>query len=214
MKIRYSSLLFILAVLLIITGCGKKTPIKYSPLKNNYQASSGKNEPEREGKQSDELLKEDERLYKELKKQTIEIENAEDENDEDKDKLTEANDETRIDGHNDIVWFEIGLQAVIAEKWNEALNAFNKVIMLNPKNAEAYFNRGNVYDELGDYRQAIIDYNKAIKLNPIYADAYLNRGFAYNNLGKLNKAVADIKKAAKLGNNFAQKFLKKKGMSW
>jgi tetratricopeptide (TPR) repeat protein len=214
MKISYFPLLFILAALLIMTGCGKKLPIKYSPLKHAYQNSTVKNEPEREGKLPDELLKEDERLYKELKKQTIEVENAEDEDDEDKDKSTEANNETRIEGHNDIVWFEIGLQAITAEKWNEALNAFNKVIILNPKNEEAYFNRGNVYDELGNYKQAVIDYNKAIKLNPIYADAYLNRGFAYNNLGKLNKAVADIKKAAKLGNNFAQMFLKKKGMSW
>lgn len=214
MKIHYSFLLFILAALLIMAGCGKKSPIKYSPLNHTYQNSSGKNELEKEGKLSYELLKEDEMLYKELTKQTIEVENAEDEDDEDNDKLTEANNETRIDGHNDIVWFEIGLQAVVAKKWNEALNAFNKAIMLNPQNAEAYFNRGNVYDELGDYKQAVTDYNKAIKLNPIYADAYLNRGFAYNNLGKLNKAVADIKKAAKLGNNFAQMFLKKKSMSW
>lgn len=213
MKTRYSMLLFTLAALLVTTGCIEKSPIIYSPLKDNYQSSSDTSVKKR----LDALLKEDERLYKELAKQTTVIENAEDDDEGEKvnyqEKLTETYNET-IEESSDVEWFEKGRQAVIAEKWNEALNAFNKAIKLNPKNTEAYFNRGSAHDELGNYEQAIVDYNKAIKLNPIYIDAYLNRGFAYNNLGKINKAIADIKKAARLGNNFAQKFLKRNGIQW
>lgn len=219
MIIHFRSLLFILTALLIIVGCVAKSPVIYSPLKNNYQNLYGTAELNEERKQPDEYIKENERLYKKLAKQTIVIENTEDENgeeyeeDEEKEKLKESYNETK-EVYNDIVWFEIGRQAVIAENWSEALIAFNKAIKLNPQNTEAYFYRGNVYDELGNYKQAIVDYNKTIKLNPVYIDAYLRRGFAYNNLGKLNEAMDNIKMAAKLGDNIAQKFLKEKGIAW
>jgi len=43
---------------------------------------------------------------------------------------------------------------------------YNKAIELNPKLAEAYYNRGNAYEVLGDQRQAAVDHEKAIALNP------------------------------------------------
>ena len=40
----------------------------------------------------------------------------------------------------------------------------NKAIAINPKFAEAYYNRGNAYAEQGDDKAALKDYNKAIAL--------------------------------------------------
>lgn len=218
MKIRHCSFLFILAALLITADCTVKKPsIQYSPLIRNNQGSYGNNEMKKTKKLADELLKEDEKLYKKLARHTFVIENAEDEENgegEEKENLSQVNNETRIEGRNDIEWLEVGHKAIIAEKWGEALNAFNKVIMLNPQNTEAYYNLGYVYDELGEHKQAIINYNRAIKLNSLYIDAYLGRAFAYNNLGKLNRAIVDVKRAARLGDSFAQKFLKKRGIAW
>ncbi|MBN1471324.1 MAG: tetratricopeptide repeat protein [Syntrophaceae bacterium] len=210
MKVCRGLLLFILAALFLMNSCSK-APIVYSPLKNSWNLSQ--NDKLKKIKYSDELLKEDEKLYRKLAKHKIVLENAEDEEDgDDKEKPVEGN--SVIEGRDDFDWLKTGYEAFDDKKWDEALNAFDKAIKINPQNMEAYFYRGNIYDELGDYKKAIVNYNRAIKLNPIYIDAYLYRGFAYNNLGQLKKAMADIKKAAKLGNHFAQKFLIKKGMEW
>ena len=145
-------------------------------------------------------------------------------------------------------WSEIGRQAIDAKHWNEALNAYNKAIELNPNDASAYNNRGLAYDNLDKNDLAIADYEKAIELNPKYgdafnnignsygrrgyykqailyydraielnqkdADAYYNRGNAYSRLGDSAFANQDLKIAAKLGNIFAQKSLKEKGITW
>ena len=111
-------------------------------------------------------------------------------------------------------WSEIGRQAIDANRWNEALNAYDKAIELNPNDASAYNNRGLAYSNLGKYKQAILSYDRAIELNPKDADAYYNRGNAYNRLGNTIYANQDLKIAAKLGNIFAQKSLKEKGITW
>jgi tetratricopeptide (TPR) repeat protein len=153
-----------------------------------------------------------------------------------------------IEGFGATKWSEIGRQASEAHRWNEALNAYDKAIKLNPNDASAYNNRGLAYDNLdkndlaiadyskalelnpeyrdafnnlgktfsrlGDYKRAILYYDRAIELNRKDADAYYNRGNAYSKLGNSTYANEDWKVAAKLGNIFAQKSLKEKGITW
>ncbi|HSC44041.1 MAG TPA: tetratricopeptide repeat protein, partial [Candidatus Binatia bacterium] len=64
----------------------------------------------------------------------------------------------------------------------EAITEYDKVIKAHPKLAEAYFNRGNAYYDLGANPQAIKDYTEAIRLNPKDAEAYYNRGNAHRRL--------------------------------
>ena len=122
-----------------------------------------------------------------------------------------ANDLSEISATN---WSEIGRQAIDANRWNEAINAYDKALELNPNDASAFNNRGFAYSNLGKYRQAILDYDRAIELNPKDADAYYNRGNAYSRLGNSIYANQDLKKAANLGNILAQKYLKEKGFTW
>ena len=63
---------------------------------------------------------------------------------------------------------------------------------MQPDNAGAYNNRGNAYDEKGDFDAAIQDYNKAIELQPDYAGAYNNRGNAYDEKGDFDAAIKTI----------------------
>ena len=79
-----------------------------------------------------------------------------------------------IEGFSAANWSEIGRQAIDAKRWNEALNAYNKAIDLNPNDASAYNNRGLAYDNLDKDDLAIADYEKAIELNPKYGDAFNN----------------------------------------
>lgn len=203
----------ILAVVLLSSACSK-APIIYSPLKDMFRQASKNDKVKQETEPSNDLLKEDEKLYRALVKQKTMVENAEDEEEGDDEEKTDEGIAKNIEGRDDFEWHKLGYQAFTDKNWEDALNAFNKAIKLNPQYMEAYFHRGNVYDEIGDYEKAILNYNRAIKLNPIYTEAYLFRGLAYNNLGKSNKAIADIKKAAQLGDHFAQKFLIKKNITW
>ncbi|OGO03722.1 MAG: hypothetical protein A2Y60_04025 [Chloroflexi bacterium RBG_13_54_9] len=77
----------------------------------------------------------------------------------------------------------------------------NEAIELAPDSADAYHNRGDAYDQMGEYGKAIADYNKAIELDPNYASAYYNRGCAYGEIGAYDKAVADYNKAIELNPN-------------
>ena len=69
---------------------------------------------------------------------------------------------------------------------------------LETDDADAYYNRGNVYYDLKDYPKALADYNQALRINPDYAEAYGNRGLVYAQLGEREKAVTDMEKAAQL----------------
>jgi tetratricopeptide (TPR) repeat protein len=64
--------------------------------------------------------------------------------------------------------------------------------------ATAYKNRGNAYDDKGEYARAIEDYDAAVRINPSDADAFNSRGTTYAALGRYERAVMDFDEAIKL----------------
>ena len=80
-----------------------------------------------------------------------------------------------------------------------AIEAFDAAIRLDPQYALAYYNRGWTYIKMGQYEEAIQDFDEAIRLGPQYADLYNNRGIAYELLGKQELADRDYAKAKELG---------------
>ena len=79
--------------------------------------------------------------------------------------------------------FDSGAWKFIGHNYKGAIQDFNKVIKINPKNGGAYYCRGMAKAELKDYRGAMQDYNKAIEINPEDADAYCFRGIIKKELG-------------------------------
>jgi tetratricopeptide (TPR) repeat protein len=81
-----------------------------------------------------------------------------------------------------------------------ALADYNRAIKINPKNANAYYNRGLLKaTKLQDDRGALADYDRAIQLNPTYDVAYNNRGnLKVDKLKDLQGALADYDRAIKL----------------
>lgn len=75
----------------------------------------------------------------------------------------------------------------------------DKIIDIVPDFVYAYYNRGNVFCKLSDYKSAIVDYTKAIELDGEFAEAYYNRGLAKIYLGDTEKGISDLSKAGELG---------------
>lgn len=80
----------------------------------------------------------------------------------------------------------------------KAIEYLDEAIKLKPDSAEAFNNRGNAYNDLGEYQRAIENYNEAIRLKPQHASAFYNRGFTYDDLGQHQRAIEDYNEAIRL----------------
>jgi tetratricopeptide (TPR) repeat protein len=81
-----------------------------------------------------------------------------------------------------------------------ALNDYNRAIQINPRNANAYYNRGLLKaTKFQDPQGALADYNRAIKIKPGYDAAYNNRGnLKVEQIKDYPGALADYNQAIKL----------------
>ena len=105
-------------------------------------------------------------------------------------------------------WFSIGYLRGIREGADlvAAIDAYTKAIELNPAYAEAYNNRGNAKNNLGDHAAALEDCDRAIELNPALAAAYNNRGNAKAGLGDHAAALTDYDRAIELNPALAEAY--------
>lgn len=94
-------------------------------------------------------------------------------------------------------WLYEGVAHRKAGRYREAIGAYNQTIIVDPKYALAYNNRGNIYSDLEEYGRAIVDFDQAIALDP-NAVRYGNRGLAYYNLKDYQHAIQDFDRALQL----------------
>jgi tetratricopeptide (TPR) repeat protein len=98
--------------------------------------------------------------------------------------------------------YEDGLKHCQQGDYQEGIDAFTKAIEYDPKDYEAYINRGSAYDMLNQYDKALADYSVVISsLAPNdkrLAEVYYNRGYMYQRRGERTKAIADYKQALRL----------------
>ena len=90
--------------------------------------------------------------------------------------------------------------------FNDAMNDLNKVILLAPYNASAYYSRAILKSKIDDFNGALNDYNIVIKLNPKNILAYYNRGGIKYKNADLNGALSDYDKAIELFPDFADAY--------
>jgi len=88
------------------------------------------------------------------------------------------------------------------KKYDEAISEFDEAIRREPKNAEAYANRGIVYaNGKRDYDAGIADYTKAISIDGNNADYYFRRASAYTYKREQDRALNDLNQTIKLNPN-------------
>ena len=94
-------------------------------------------------------------------------------------------------------FFLIGVQGLFAEEedyFKNQMDVLDNVLKSNPNDAQAYYQRGDVYLNYGYLDQAILDYIKALELDPDMIVAYINRALAYERKGDIEQAILDYSK--------------------
>ncbi len=87
----------------------------------------------------------------------------------------------------------------ISEKrYEEALEAFNKAIEINPKDGYVFSRKGIALGIMGRYEEALEAFNKAIEINPKDGYTLSNKGIALGNLDRYEEALAAFNKAIEI----------------
>ena len=97
-----------------------------------------------------------------------------------------------------LAWRVLGALLGQKGKNNEANNANQKAVDLNPKDPDALNSLGLSLKNLGKFKEAETVYKKSLKIKPDYAEAYCNLGNLLQMTGKLIDAEDCYKKAIHL----------------
>lgn len=124
-----------------------------------------------------------------------------------------------------IIGTNAGWVFFLARQNEQAIEALQKVIEIDPNFPRAHFRLGNVYEEEGDYSRAIAEYEKAVHLSEgdAYYQASLGHAFAMS--GRIAEANKILKRLEELS---ARKYVppyaialiyvgmgnKKRGLDW
>lgn len=80
-----------------------------------------------------------------------------------------------------------------------AIADLDEILHINPSLVFAWFNKGIILYDQGDYTSAMQAFAEAIRLDPSLGAAYYNRGLCYMHSGNRSAAFADLSKAGELG---------------
>lgn len=97
-----------------------------------------------------------------------------------------------------MAYLDRGASCMFSHKKQAAIEAFSKVLEIDPRNSVAYNNRATVKLMKGDPAGALPDINRAIELAPKNADFYCTRAKIRHSLGDDESAVDDLDEAIDL----------------
>jgi len=94
--------------------------------------------------------------------------------------------------------FRRGQEQLRAHDYAGALQSFSTVISRHPKNAQAYYGRGQAHQFLQENEAAMQDYDEAIRLKPADPFPYIGRGVCKTRFHRDDDAFADFNRALDL----------------
>lgn len=108
------------------------------------------------------------------------------------------------------------LNRLMKKFFNTYRNMFNSMEGLENNNAidcslttftiGVYLERGDAFQNKGDYGRALADFNSALKLDSKCLETYLHRGSTYGEMGDYERALADLNKAVELNAYFGRTY--------
>jgi len=94
-----------------------------------------------------------------------------------------------------------------AGQHDKALETYQKLVALNPNDANVHNAMGSVYASMGKIPEAQAEFQKSAELDPANAaQAYYNLGAIMTNSGKLDEAAAAFKKATEINPKYADAY--------
>ena len=97
--------------------------------------------------------------------------------------------------------FNSGVTFYNQKEFSKAIQAYQKVIELDPTYVEAYNNLGIIYQTMGDAKSAFGAYQKATGINPRYEKGYNNLGLLFLLEGRYEEALEAFQKALAINSN-------------
>ena len=103
----------------------------------------------------------------------------------------------KIEGKTAEEWFDLGYKEKDPKK---EIEYYSKCLKLDPKNADAWNNKGVALEKLGRYEEAIRCFDKALEIINSEKDesVWFGKGFAFYNLGRYEEAIRCYDKALKI----------------
>ena len=92
-------------------------------------------------------------------------------------------------------YFNSGVSFYNQREFSKAIQAYQKVIELDPTYVEAYNNLGIIYQMMGDVDRAFEAYQKSTEINPRYEKGYNNLGILLLLKGRYEEALEAFQKA-------------------
>ena len=100
-----------------------------------------------------------------------------------------------LDAENTAALYNLAITKEILRKDKEAIATYDRLIAVDDKFTQAFYNRGHLKLLKGDYENAIDDFESALKLEPVNADAHNEIAIAHWNQKLYQEAYNDMQKA-------------------
>ncbi|MEG4347204.1 tetratricopeptide repeat protein [Microcoleus sp. A003_D6] len=98
-------------------------------------------------------------------------------------------------------WVQKGRCLNSLERYDEALESYDRALKLDANNQLAWANRGYVLNKIKRYEEALVSYERAIQLDTNYLWAWANRGSVLYNLKRYDEALASYDREIELDAN-------------
>jgi tetratricopeptide (TPR) repeat protein len=119
------------------------------------------------------------------------------------DNLAEVNETVIQD------YFDRGLARIDSGKYDEAMNDFDKSLLYDPENADAYINRGVLFIYSNQYPEALEELQKAEKFDPKNAGVFFNRALVFYKQGNYAGAIIELDQCLKLDPEYTRAYFQK-----
>ena len=93
--------------------------------------------------------------------------------------------------------------------YGKSFDAFLKATELDPKNVDAFYGLGGIYNYQNDHEKAVQAFKTVIKLDPTHFNARYSLGFTYEQLGKTELAKIEFERYHSLKKRFESMITKK-----
>lgn len=100
--------------------------------------------------------------------------------------------------------FKSAYDLQMAGKLEQALEAYQRTLDVDPKFVNAHNNRGNIFFTLKRFSEAVEEYNKAIAINPQQISAYVNKGVLHFNAREYEQSKKYYQHALDLDPNYVE----------